>query len=71
MSITHALSDAEPLEIVPSSNPASQVYPEAEEALWLATQRKSEADLSLVDDFMKATGKSMGLGHESRYFTLV
>lgn len=70
MSTTQALNEAEALEIVPSSNPASQACPEAEEALWLVTQRRSEADLSLVDDFTKATRKNMGLGHEGSYIKL-
>ncbi|XP_041956587.1 uncharacterized protein LOC121715211 isoform X3 [Alosa sapidissima] len=64
MSATHTLNEAEALEIVPSSNPASQAYPELEEILWQVTHKKSEADLSLVDDFTKATGSDMSVGHE-------
>ncbi|XP_031427064.1 uncharacterized protein LOC116221215 [Clupea harengus] len=64
MSATDHLNKEEALEIVPSSNPASQAYPEAEEALWLVTQRKSEAGVSLVDDFTRAPGNTMSVGHE-------
>lgn len=67
MSATDHLNKEEALEIVPSSNPASQAYPEAEEALWLVTQRKSEAGVSLVDDFTRAPGNTMSVGHEGWY----
>ncbi|XP_062399860.1 protein shortage in chiasmata 1 ortholog [Sardina pilchardus] len=64
MSAPHTLSEAEALDIVPSSNPASQACPEAEEIFWQVTHKKSETDVSLVDDFTKAAGSDMSVGHE-------
>ncbi|KAL2091816.1 hypothetical protein ACEWY4_011614 [Coilia grayii] len=65
MNAAVSLIEGGALEIVPSSNPASQAFPESEEALWLVTQAKGKGDSCLVDDFTKAPLQTSSEGHES------